>query len=135
VTQKERGERWITIALRSLRSAQLLHLEGESRGVVNRAYYSVYQLATGVCVLHGDEALFPHGWNNPSHDQLPDLIQNNGDLPMTTRRLAGTLLNSLRVTREDADYRPGRTVDSEVALRSLQGATQIFRMLGVTQDD
>ncbi len=121
--------------MRSRRSAQALHLEGDSRGTANRSYYSVYQLATCICVLHGDEPLFPHGWNNPSHDQLFDLIQNNGDLSLRTRRTFGTLLYALREARENADYRPGRTVDSEVALRSLQGATQIFRMLGVTQDD
>jgi uncharacterized protein (UPF0332 family) len=123
------------MALRSLRSAQILHLEGDSRGAANRAYYSVYQLSTSFCMLHGDETQFPHGWNNPSHDQLPDLIQNNGDLSILSRRKLSTLLGSLRALREDADYRPGRTVDGESALKSLQQAAQVFHLAGVTQND
>ena len=79
--------------------------------------------------------LFPHGWNNPSHDQVPDLIQNNGNLSITVRRRIGTFLTSLRATREDADYRPGHTVDAETALRCVQEAVQVFRLLGVKQDD
>jgi uncharacterized protein (UPF0332 family) len=127
------SERWYTLARRAWSSAQSLHLQGDSRGAANRSYYSVYQAATAVCVAHGDANQFPHGWNNPSHDQLPDLIQNNGDLPITTRRRIGTLLTALRATREDADYRPGRTVDEEASLLALQYAKQALKLLGVIE--
>ena len=117
------------MAERTLASAERLRLDAEARGVANRAYYAVYQAATALCYEHGDESQFPHGWNNPSHDQLPDLIRKNGNLSLWTRRRISQLLNTMRSVREDADYRPGRTVNIEIALEQLQNAATVLRLL------
>jgi len=66
--------------------SERLRGDGDSRGCVNRAYYALYQAVTAVCWTHGDAPLFAHGWGNPAHDQLPGLISNNDDLPLTPRR-------------------------------------------------
>ena len=123
-------DRWREIARRALLSAERLYQEGDFRGCANRAYYAAYQAATGASVKHGDQNQFPAGWNNPAHDQLPELIQNNGDLAVSTRRRVSTHLIALRSTREDADYRPGRTVDKEIALNRVQRAKQVLELLG-----
>ncbi|HET6384026.1 MAG TPA: hypothetical protein VFJ58_11600 [Armatimonadota bacterium] len=67
---------------------------------------------------------FPAGWNNPSHEQLPDLIGNNGGLTINSRRTVRKMLRALRSLREDADYRMGRTVDVESARTALLMASK-----------
>ena len=113
-----------------METAQLAYNADDWRSAVSRAYYAAYQAATASCVAHRDEINFPSGWNNPAHDQLPELIQNNGDLSLFARRQVTQLLVALRVTRESADYRPGRTVDKPIALESLQRAILILSLLG-----
>jgi len=85
-------------------------------------------------VKRGDSGRFPPHWNNPTHEQLPGLIESNGDLAVDVRRKVGRLLEILRLFREDADYLPGRTVDSTVALQALRGALSIFRHLAMERE-
>ncbi len=113
-----------------LRSARRLFDDGDFRGCANRAYYAAYHAATAACVEHGDT--FGREWNNPPHEQLPELIQNNGDLPIATRRRVNQLLRPLRNARENADYRPGITVEREDALAALRSATTLLRLLKET---
>lgn len=125
-------EHWRTLALRSVRSADLLYREGDYRGAANRCYYAAYHAATYLCYRHGDETQFSHGWNNPSHEQLPDLIRNNGSLSVELRRQINRRLRELRVVRENADYRPGRTVDKTIALESLRQCRSVLEKRGST---
>lgn len=117
--------------MQSLQSAQLLLAADCYKDCVSRAYYAAYQAAAATCVAHGDSANFPPGWNNPSHEQLPGLIQANGSLDVRTRRSIIRLLRILRSYREDADYRPGRTVDRMIARERLSDATVVLKYLGV----
>jgi uncharacterized protein (UPF0332 family) len=124
------AEQWENQARQSLEAAQLLFNEEYYRDCVSRAYYAAYQAAAAASVEHGDSRNFPVGWNNPSHEQLPDLIANNGDLSQATRKEVRRLLRILRSSREDADYRPGRTVDRITAYQCLSGAIVILKHLG-----
>jgi uncharacterized protein (UPF0332 family) len=115
------------MSLATLESAERLFLAQDHRGSVNRSYYAAYQAATSLSVARGDD--FAQGRNNPSHDQLPELIRNNGDLPVVTRRRVSRLLGGLRHAREDADYRPGVTVDRTTALDSLHQSAAVLNLL------
>lgn len=123
---------WRSLSLVGLTSAKLLFDNGDYRGCANRAYYAAYHAATAACVQHSDE--FARGWSNPSHDQLPDLIRSNGDLPVTTRRQIARLLRILREERESADYRPGRTVGPINARDCIHGATTVLELLEVLNE-
>lgn len=125
--------RWRRMSLVALQSARLLLDRSDFRGSVNRAYYAAYQGLTSLSVQRGDP--FGRGWNNPPHEQLPELIRNNGDLTVEVRRMINTQLNFLRNAREDADYRPGITVDRQVAARSLRSAAGILHLAGIQEDD
>jgi HEPN domain-containing protein len=129
----EAPKRWRDIGRVGSRSAKLLYESGDYRGSANRAYYAVYHAATAVCVEHGDE--FPHGRNNPPHDQLPQLILNNGDLPLGRRRQIVRLLLLLRTEREIADYRPGRTIDILNARDGLIAMTTVLKVLGTDNNE
>lgn len=104
---------WKQTALATLATAKrLLRNSDDHRSCVSRAYYSAYQAATAVCIEHGDSADFPDGWNNPTHEQLPNLIANNGEIKLDPRRTVLKILRELRYLREDADYRDSITVNA-----------------------
>ena len=126
-------EHWKLRALSSLYAAKILYREQCFRDVASRSYYSAYQAATAICVEHGDAVNFPAEWNNPSHDQLPDLILNNGDIARTDRRTLYKLLQDLRKNREDADYRVGITIDCENAYFCLRSALTVLRILQIEE--
>ena len=74
-------------------------------------------------------AQFPESGNNPSRQQLPDLIYNNGDYSPLTRRSVRKILRELRTLRKDADYRIGRTVDKQTVRVALLMADTVFERL------
>ena len=131
----ERTERWRRTARATLETAKQLRDSEDRRSCVSRAYYAAYQAATYVCISHGDSGNFPPGWNNPSHEQLPDLIGNNGDLTVNTRRGVRKILRELRHLREAADYRMGVTVDHKMVIAALLMATSLFDRLEIENDD
>lgn len=120
---------WERAGDRTALSARALHEGDDPRGCANRAYYAAYQQATAVCLRHGDEEQFPHQWHNPSHEQVPDLLGNNGNLPIEARRRIGPLLQRLRSLRETADYRPGHSCRTEESLAALHCMESLFRLL------
>lgn len=123
-------DQWLVTAYESSRAAKGLYRAGNYRSCTSRCYYSTYQTLTAICVTHGDTGHFPPEWNNPSHEQLPGLILNNGDLIQTDRRTIARLVRSLRYAREDADYRPGRTVDETTARNSIRDMLTVRKILG-----
>ena len=123
------AEFWVRAGDRAALSARMLHEGDDYRGCANRAYYAAYQTATATCLIHGDAEQFPHGWNNPSHDQLPDLLLNNGGFALESRRRVRSLLLRLRALRETADYRPGRSFPSEESLQALYYMEALIRIL------
>jgi uncharacterized protein (UPF0332 family) len=135
LTVQDASRRWKRTALSTLETAKRLREGDDRRSCVSRAYYAAYQAATAVCIAHGDSAAFPAGWNNPSHEQLPDLISSNGKFLLTTRRAVRKILRELRILREDADYRMGRTVDSHTVRTSLLMASTLFERLEIEDGD
>jgi uncharacterized protein (UPF0332 family) len=63
---------WQEMSVECLQAAKKLLDEGLLRRSVSSAYYAAY------CALAGDLSsrgvTFAHGWNNPGHEQLPDLV-------------------------------------------------------------
>jgi len=130
----KRAELWKRTALVTLETAKSLRDSADFRSCVSRIYYAAYQAAAAVCIEHGDMLQFPVGWNNPSHEQLPDLVQNNGDLGLPARRTAARILRLLRNFREDADYRPGRTVDAVTVRTALLAVVTLFEVLEIADE-
>jgi hypothetical protein len=124
-------EFWKRSSLVALSSARLLFDTDEYSGCTNRAYYAAYQAGTSVCIAHGDEGNFPPRWNNPSHEQLPDFIRNNGDIPTETRQRVRSILRALRTLREIADYRPGHTLLRSDAVMALRYAAIVLEALEI----
>ncbi len=122
---------WKQMSLATLDTAKVLRERDDFRSCVSRVYYAAYQAAASVCIEHEDTLLFPVGWNNPSHEQLPDLVQNNGDFDLSARRTATRILRLLRNFREDADYRPGRTVDAATVRTALLAVGTLFEVLEI----
>ena len=122
---------WRRTAIETLETAKHLRDREDHRSCVSRAYYAAYQAVTSVCILHGDAVKFPTDWNNPSHQQLPELIGANGDLSPDARRKLKTILKRLRDLREDADYRMGTTVDDQTTLAAILGAEEVFKLLEI----
>src|SRR5947208_3007548 len=75
---------WQELSLDNLRAAKMLAGEGRLRSSISRSYYAAYCAVSGVLVDRG--ITFPHGWNNPAHEQLPDLVSHNLPLPPDARR-------------------------------------------------
>ena len=96
------------------------------RAVCGRAYYAAYALVTS----HLSPAMqFAHGRNNPPHATLPAYVGNIAGLPQSARREVRRALRRLRHRREDADYRPGVTVDRNSARESMRDVSQVFAIL------
>jgi uncharacterized protein (UPF0332 family) len=130
-SRQQQAERWRRTARATLETAKHLREREDYRSCVSRAYYATYQAATFVCLIHGDDVHFPADWNNPTHEQLPDLIANNGGFALNARRTARKILRELRALREDSDYRMGRTVDAKTVKAALLMATSLFERLEI----
>jgi uncharacterized protein (UPF0332 family) len=112
-----------------LQAAKKLLDDTHLRSSISRAYYAAYCAATSELAARG--ITFAHGWNNPSHEQLPDLILNNTSLARGTRWRVNKALRLLRQAREDADYRPGVTADRVLALACVHSATDVLQLLEI----
>lgn len=120
---------WQELSLECLRAAKMLAGEGYWRSSVNRSYYAAYCAVTSELVARG--VRFARGWNNPPHEQLLNLITHNLSLPLNVRRRLRKFIRLLRHAREDADYRPGASVDRATALNCIRSAVLVLRDLGV----
>jgi uncharacterized protein (UPF0332 family) len=120
---------WEEMSLARLRAAKALLEAGFYRDSISRSYYAAY-CAAASCVSDQRNS-FAHGFRNPSHEQLPQLILNAGKLPVTKRRRLNSLLRVLRRAREDAVYRPYVSVTRSFALFSLINATAFVELLGI----
>lgn len=123
---------WQELSLDCLHAAKMLSGGGHWRSSVNRSYYAAYCAVTSRLVER--RVSFAHGWNNPGHEQLPNLIGHNLPLPRNVRRRLQHLIRYLQEAREDADYRPGKTINRTTALECLHDAKMVLRYLEV-QDE
>ncbi len=120
---------WQELSSDCLRSAKVLLDNGLLRRSISSAYYAAYCAVTSHLVAHGVD--FAHGWNNPAHEQLPNLVLNNTTLPRNTRYQINKAIRRLRMAREDADYRPAVIIDRRRALDCLHDAGDVLQLLGV----
>lgn len=125
---------WHELSRNNLVCAQRLLDMGDDlawRSSVSRAYYAAYCAAAGPLCAPG--RLFRHGWRNPPHDDVPLLISNVAGIDETSKQAIKTRLRFLREAREDADYRPGRTIDRQSAVEALKQSGAVLRLLGVME--
>src|SRR5947209_18806631 len=104
----------------SFHAAKRLLEAGHLRSSVSRAYYAAYCAVTSDLAARG--ASFPYGWNNPSHDQLPELVLHNTTWPRNMRYQVNRALRRLRDTRENADYRPVASLERGDAAAAIRDA-------------
>jgi uncharacterized protein (UPF0332 family) len=123
---------WAELSEDCLVVAQKLFNEGHLRSSISRSYYAAYSAISEKLVGRG--VSFAHGWNNLSHDQLLMLVRNGLRLSTQNRRQVERSIRRLRVARENADYRPGITVDRPLALACIFDALGIARILESTND-
>lgn len=124
---------WEQMSEDCLRAAQALLDAGLLRRSVSSAYYAAYCAVTSELVARG--VTFAHGWRNPSHEQLPDLVLNNTGWQRTTRYQINRVLRRLRAAREDADYRPQAAVDRRLALACVRDCGRVLLTLRITDVD
>jgi uncharacterized protein (UPF0332 family) len=120
---------WEELSLDCLAAAKNLADESHWRSSVSRSYYAAYSAVTSRLVERG--VSFPHGRNNPGHEQLPNLVLHNLTLPMGMRQHLRSLIRFLREARETADYRPGQTIDEAKAVACLRRAEKVLKYLEV----
>ena len=118
---------WREMALACLEAAKKLSDARLYRRSVSSSYYAAYSAITATLVKRG--VTFAHGWNNPAHEQMPDLILNNTDLHRSKRYLLNKAIRRLRLERENADYRPKVMVDRRTALNSIHDVRLVFDIL------
>ena len=123
---------WNELSSECLRAAKRLLDEEMLRRCVSSAYYSAYSAAAGDLVNQG--VTFAHGWHNPAHDQVPDLVLNNTTLPRNTRFQINKALRRLRMERENADYRPRIEINRRTAVNCVRDAVLISQLLEMKTD-
>ena len=120
---------WLDVA--RMQRASALHLAAAkearfSRAICSRAYYAAYAATTSQLPSH---IRFGRGWRNPEHAKLPGYVSHIAGLSASGRREVKRGLRRLRHRREDADYRPGVTVDFRAARDSLRDVAGVFYLL------
>ena len=123
---------WAELSRDSLRAAKLLARGGYYRSSVSRSYYAAYCATAGE--LTSRRVSFPHGWGNPAHEQPPGLVAHNLPLSRGTRHRFARNLRLLRRAREDADYRPGTSVNQALVLECLRLAGWVLETLEIDDD-
>ena len=103
-------------------------MEGRNRSAVSRAYYAAYCALTGEIV--GVVSSFAGGWQNPPHADVPLYIQNNlPGLAVWERKRLTRLVRTLRLFRENADYRPYQPIDERIVRDCIRDSTAIQQIL------
>ena len=101
------------------------------RGSVNRSYYAAYCAISGLL----PPAMKFGNRSNPPHERVKELVTKTLKMPQfvgkSRRFQMAKRFNYLRMTRVDADYKPGVRIDRSEALQCLHIAIFICRTLGV----
>ncbi len=116
-------ETWQQLSEDALQAAEVLLREEHYRSSVSRSYYASYCAATNEIVKKLNT--FSHGWKNPSHEKVPTYIQSNLTLPQEKKDTVATLIKTLRLFREDADYRPQVEVNEQMARDCIRDAAAV----------
>jgi uncharacterized protein (UPF0332 family) len=119
---------WNELSWEALDSSRRLMEYERYRSSVNRAYFAAYAKLTSALVASRSVA-FANG-NNPTHQQLPDLVLNHLPhriLPLHRRRDIKRGIENLRKARIEADYAPQSTIQRHEALQALKLACDIIQ--------
>jgi uncharacterized protein (UPF0332 family) len=119
------AQTWEQLSRNCLSAAEALLREGHYRSSVSRAYYAAYCAATHEIVQK--LTTFSHGWKNPSHEMVPNYVLYNLTISQTKKDIISTLINILRLYREDADYRPQIIVDEATARECVRAASEVLQ--------
>lgn len=120
---------WRDISNQQASAARHLAEPGFARASTSRAYYAAYSAVVHLLHAQGMTRFGDRG--NPDHASVPALIvQNLAGLDATARRSIASRLRRLRMAREDADYRPHRTVDAKVRLRAVLEMNRVLELTG-----
>ena len=79
---------WRELSEDSLQAAETLLQDGRYQSCISRAYYAAYCAATHEIIQK--LTTFSHGRNNPTHELLPNYIQNNLTIPRARKNAADT---------------------------------------------
>src|SRR5437762_11252713 len=93
------------------------------RAACSRAYYAAYALLAGLALAG---FAFPYGWNNPTHDQLPEIVRQ---LNRIDRIDLEELVNRLLTSRIDSDYGVGKSVSAVEARERVRDCAELFNRL------
>ena len=118
---------WEEMSRDCLKSAKNLFDAGLYRRSISSSYYAAYSAITAHFVAKG--VTFAHGWNNPAHDQIANLIIHRLDSPRPMRFRLRKIILILRGARENADYRPNASIQQAYALECLRLATRTIQIL------
>jgi uncharacterized protein (UPF0332 family) len=122
---------WFELSHEMRRAAKILLQAKLYRASVSRSYFAVYAGVTGILIAKGKRE-FSQDRQNPSHEQLPDLVEVEGSLPIETRRKIKRTLRRLAKARVEADYKPDRSwIGFKQAHAHFLEAIQILEELGV----
>jgi uncharacterized protein (UPF0332 family) len=119
---------WTDLATENLRAARHLTTD-HPRASVTRSYYAAYCSVTAQLYQRGITQ-FAHGWNNPKHEKIGDFVQNNLGLTHTDATSLRALIASLRLYRENADYRPWETIEKADAAAAIRDAELVLSAFG-----
>lgn len=122
-------KQWEVMSQERLRAAKALLDAGFYRDSISRSYYASYCAATSRVIGSGSQ--FAYGRQNPSHEQLPELVTNTAGITLSDRRKIRSLLRTLRQARENADYRPYAFVDRTIAQDAIHNAVAVHRILEI----
>jgi uncharacterized protein (UPF0332 family) len=120
---------WCDIARDNLKAAQDLSKD-QFRSCMSRAYYAAFSAITFVL---RDHRPFRFGRETPPHREATSLVQRHLATtfsPVKLRELKA-MIRRLYDERLNSDYKSGVTIDKRSALRSLQDAYAVCRVLGV----
>lgn len=118
---------WQEMSRDAMNAAQILLEELHYRSAISRAYYAVY---CGVAAKMGaGKVQFPHGWKNPSHEQVFLFLKNLFRKSPNLRKQVTTSFRRLRWGRENADYRPGATLTERDAVGLIREALLILKTM------
>lgn len=124
---------WEELSRETYRAARLLLAHDRFRGAVNRSYYAAYAAVTSRLAARGVQ--FGYGGNNPTHEQLPQLILHNLDVAVHQRRRLAAAIRRLRLGRVEADYVPAAFLDEHTARDLVRDAGSVLEILEISDDE
>lgn len=128
----EAVQTWRQMSLDSRAAAKELLVAERFRSSISRAYYAAYCAVTDA--LAG-RITFGYGGNNPTHNELPNLIVSNlSGVSVGERHKVRKSVRVLQAMRAEADYVPAVSIGRQEARNALREADRVLRLLGVEDE-